>query len=188
MIALRATTPEKMTDGRPSRSAECLCGDTVCPGARAGGAGELQRQLSLSPAPSTGPRGRRPGRRRRGKPRTCVLLAVGRSLGWFERLSPPIAHQHSHSSGGGSRAAGERLHGRQTDRDLRRLAPKPCAPGAFLPRSEWCRGRDSNPHVLRHSILSRARLPFRHPGATRIVAPRPRRPQPANARQGNPRL
>jgi hypothetical protein len=27
------------------------------------------------------------------------------------------------------------------------------------------RGRDSNPHALRRAILSRLRLPFRHPGA-----------------------
>src|SRR3989344_6731115 len=27
-----------------------------------------------------------------------------------------------------------------------------------------CRGRDSNPHVFRHLILSQARIPFRHPG------------------------
>jgi hypothetical protein len=27
-----------------------------------------------------------------------------------------------------------------------------------------CRGRDSNSHTLRYTILSRARLPFRHPG------------------------
>ncbi len=33
-------------------------------------------------------------------------------------------------------------------------------------RRNWCRGRDSNPHGSPHAILSRARLPFRHPGRT----------------------
>ena len=28
----------------------------------------------------------------------------------------------------------------------------------------WCRERDLNPHALRRPILSRLRLPFRHPG------------------------
>ena len=28
----------------------------------------------------------------------------------------------------------------------------------------WCPGRESNSHRLLHTILSRARLPFRHPG------------------------
>jgi hypothetical protein len=31
--------------------------------------------------------------------------------------------------------------------------------------SDWCRGRDSNPHALNEQrILSPSRLPFRHPG------------------------
>ena len=31
--------------------------------------------------------------------------------------------------------------------------------------SRWCRERDLNPHASRRPILSRMRLPFRHPGA-----------------------
>ncbi len=43
-----------------------------------------------------------------------------------------------------------------------------CSPASFQ-RVEKCRGRDLNPHVLRHPILSRARLPFRHPGAATSI-------------------
>ena len=32
----------------------------------------------------------------------------------------------------------------------------------------WCRGWDLNPHELPRSILSRMRLPFRHPGCCRL--------------------
>ena len=34
----------------------------------------------------------------------------------------------------------------------------------------WCRGRDSNPHVFPRAILSRLRMPFRHPGDAGNIA------------------
>ena len=39
----------------------------------------------------------------------------------------------------------------------------------MLPFLCWCRRRDLNPHELPHSILSRARLPFRHFGIPAIL-------------------
>ena len=43
----------------------------------------------------------------------------------------------------------------------------------------WCRGRDLNPHALGQTILSRSRLPFRHPGAGCMVSSLP---SPGNAK------
>ncbi len=54
--------------------------------------------------------------------------------------------------------------GRLARRVRRNNAPGPLPEACAIP-CRWCRGRDLNPHELPHAILSRARLPFRHPGA-----------------------